>query len=187
MAKVQATKVSTDSTDTDGLENLFDVTVSVDSADSQPKRVIEVSISEAAQRLKTTERTIWRRIERGELKSRSKGNKRLVKIPVVEPIASIDPDGHTTFNDTSTQANAVVDLKALLHDLQSANYRLGYLEAELKNHQDQVVKLLPDLEGKAAEAEELRAKTKELEAELGQIKATWWYRVWCWLTKGNVR
>jgi hypothetical protein len=186
MAKVQATKVSTDRTDTNGLENLFDVTVSVDNADSQPKRIIEVSISEAAQRLKTTERTIWRRIERGELKSRSKGNKRLVKIPVVEPVASIDTDGHTTFNDTSTQANAVVDLKALLHDLQSANYRLGYLESELKNHQDQV-KLLPDLVGKAAEAEELRARAKDLEAELERIKATWWYRFWCWLTKGSDR
>lgn len=182
MAKVQPTNDSSNSTDTGGLETLFDVTVSDDKADSQKKRVVEVSIAEAAQRLKTTERTIWRRIEMGELKSRSKGNKRLVKLPILEPVASIDSDGHTTFTDTAIQANAVVDLKALLHDLQSANYRLGYLESELKNHQDQV-KLLPDLMGKAAEAEELRAKAEYLKAELEQIKATWWYRFWCWLTK----
>ncbi len=186
MAKVQPTKVSTDRTDTRGLESLFDVTVSDDSADTKKQRVIEVSIAEAAQRLKTTERTIWRRIERGELKSRTKGNKRLVKIPVFEPVSSIDSDGHTTFNDTSTQANAVVDLRALLHDLQSDNYRGGYLEAELKNHQDQG-KLLPDLEGKAAKAEKLEVRTKELEDELERIKDTWWYRLWCWLTKVNVR
>lgn len=182
MGNEKLQRVSDSRTDTVGLEGLFDDTVSHDTADTQPQRIIEVSIAEAAARLGISERTIWRRIDRGELKSKSKGNKRVVKLPVYEPVSEIDSDGHTTLADTPPKVNAVVDLQSLLRDLQSANYRIGYLESELRNHQEQV-KLLPDLQGKAAQAAALEAKTQQLELELADIKSHWWYRIWCWLLR----
>lgn len=167
--------------DVDGLDNLFDGTVSHATTDRTTKRLIEVSISEAARRLGTSERTIWRRIGRHELKSRTKGNKRLVKIPVYVPDAVIDSEGHTTMSEVPPQTNALVDLGALLKDLQSANYRIGFLQAQLENHQDQV-KLLPDLQSQAAKAATLEKQLAERETELTSIKASWWYRIWSWLS-----
>ena len=181
MLKPNRGDVSGPRTDTTGLENLFDVTASYDNADSSQKRTIEVSISEAAKRLETSERTIWRRIHRGELKSRTKGNKRIVKIPVYLPEATVDSDGHTTWHDTPAKASALVDLQALLRDLQSANYRIGYLESQLHSNQEQV-KLLPDLQAKAIELENLRVRLAATDTELQHIKSRWWCRLWCWLT-----
>lgn len=166
-----------------GLDSLFDVTPSDDTSDTSVRKLVEVSISEAAKRLGTSERTIWRRINRGELRSRSKGNKRLVKIPVFVPEALSTSDGHTTFTDTPMTANALVDLQAILRDLQSANFRIGFLQAQLENHQDQV-KLLPDLQSQVAKAASLEQQLADRETELASIKATWWYRVWSWLTGG---
>jgi excisionase family DNA binding protein len=177
---------SSHNSDISGLESFFDVTASDDKADTAVTRTIEVPISEAARRLGITERTIWRRINRGELRSRTKGNKRLVKIPLVMPGVSLQSDGHMTLTDTPRQASALVDLQALLRDLQSANYRLGFLQAQLDEHQ-QKVKLLPDLQARASEAETLRMHLSTKEAELRSIKSTWWYRFWSWLTgRGSV-
>lgn len=167
-------------TDTNGLENLFDVTVSSATDDTAQRKTIEVSIAEAAKRLGTSERTVWRRIDRGELKSRTKGNKRLVKIPVVSPDVTVDSDGHMTLHDTPGKASALVDLQALLRDLQSANYRVGYLEAQLEAHREQI-KLLPDLQARAtqaAEQEQIIKQLREVETELANYKRSWWYRLW---------
>ncbi len=170
-------RVSSNRTDTAGLDPLFDVTVSSDSADTSNHKTIEVSISEAAKRLGTSERTIWRRIDKGELKSKTKGNKRVVKIPVFTPATVVDSDSHMTLSDTPDRASALVDLRALFQDLQAANYRIGYLESQLDTHKEQV-KLLPDLQSKATEADQLKQRLAKTEEELQTLKQTWWYRVW---------
>jgi hypothetical protein len=170
-------KVSANRTDTTGLENIFDVTVSDETADTSKPDTIEVSISEAAQRLGTSERTIWRRIDRGELKSRTRGNKRIVKIPIYTPSTVMDSDSHVTLHDTPQTANALIDLRVLLKELQGANYRIGFLEAQLDTHKEQV-KLLPDLQTKAIEAELMRQRLAETEKELQNLKQSWWYKIW---------
>lgn len=180
MKKTRAIEDSTDTADTEGLDQIFDSTVTPVSADRSDRRLIEVSVTEAAKRLGTSERTIWRRITRGELKSRSKGSKRFVKIPVYIPDAQVDNDRQVTVTDTPSEVNAVVDLQALLRELQSATYRVGYLEAQLENSTEQV-KLLPDLQAQAAKAEALATRTAELENELTELKRSWWYRFNAWL------
>ncbi len=177
MSQSNPVAVSANRTDTMGLENIFDVTVSDDTADTSKTNTVEVSISEAAQRLGTSERTIWRRIDRGELKSRAKGNKRLVKIPIFTPSTVVDSDSHVTLHDTPHTASALIDLRVLLKELQGANYRIGFLEAQLDTHKEQV-KLLPDLQTKAIEAELMRHRLAEAEKELQNFKQSWWYKIW---------
>lgn len=160
------------------MEKLFHDTLTPATNDSSHRKTLDVSISHAARLLGISERTVWRKIDRGELKSKTKGNKRLVKVPVFEP-TSTNTDGHTTISDTPPNANAVVDLNVLLHELQGANYRIGYLESENKRYEEQV-KLLPDFQAQAAKTSILECRSKELEAELAQLKGSWWYRVWCW-------
>lgn len=163
------------------MDKLFDDTVAPVTADSNSKKMLDVTITQAAKILGISERTVWRKIDRGELKSRTKNNKRLVRVPVFEPGASVSFDGHTSITDTPPNANAVVDLSILLRELQGAHYRIGYLEAENQKYQDQV-KLLPDLEAQAARTQEQQFKVAQLEAELSTIKRTWWYRFWSWFT-----
>ena len=182
MSQSNPVSISTANTEIDGLEHLFDVTPSSAKADTSQKKIVEVSISEAARRLGTSERTIWRRINRGELKSRTKGTKRFVKVPLFEPTAFVDSDGHTTLSDTPTKASALVDLHALWKDLQAATYRIGYLEAQLQNHQEQV-KLLPDLQAKASEVAKLREQLAARDAELAQFKTSWWRRFVGYMTR----
>jgi len=162
------------------MEKLFLDTLTPATADTSHRKTLDVPISQAAKLLGISERTVWRKIDRGELKSKTKGNKRVVKVPVFEP-TSTNTDGHTTIQDTPPNANAVVDLNVLLHELQGANYRIGYLESENKRYEEQV-KLLPDFQAQAAKTSLQEARAKELEAELERIKAHWWYRFWVWFT-----
>ena len=171
-------------TDTTGLDPIFDGKVSSDNADTSNRKTVEVPISEAAKLLGTSERTIWRRIDRGELKSKSKGNRRIVRIQVMTPRAINSSDSHMTAGvrhmtgaDSRDKASALVDLQALFRDLQGANYRIGYLESQLEVHKEQI-KLLPDLQTKATQAELLQCRLTETEAELQAIKQTWWYWIW---------
>lgn len=163
------------------MDKLFSDMVAPATADSGPKKTLEVPVTQAAKMLGISERTVWRKIDRGELKSKTKNKKRLVRVPVFEPGASVSSEGHTTITDTPPNANAVVDLSVLLRELQGANYRIGYLEAENQKYQDQV-KLLPDLQAQAIRAQEQGSKLAQLQGELSSIKATWWYRFWSWFT-----
>jgi hypothetical protein len=176
--------ISSNRTDTIGLDPIFDTTVSADHADSSHRKIVEVPISQAAKLLGTSERTVWRRIDRGELKSKTKGNKRLVKIPILTPTAANNSDSHMTpigrhmtGPDSPDRTSALVDLQALFRDLQAANYRIGYLESQLETHREQV-KLLPDLQSKATEAQLLQHRLTQTETELQALKQTWWYRIW---------
>lgn len=168
------------SVDTTVIDNFFADGVSSDTADSRQPKVLEVPISQAAKMLGTSERTVWRRIERGELKSRTKGQKRLVKVSLCEPHVSSDTDRHMTLHDTPQNANTVVDLSVLLRELQGANYRVGFLEAQNQSFSEQL-KLLPDFQSQAAKAAEHQARVEALEQELSTIKGHWWYRFWKWM------
>lgn len=45
---------------------------------------------------------------------------------------------------------------------------------------------LLDLQAQAAKTSVLEARSQVLEAELEQLKASWWYRVWCWFKTPTV-
>lgn len=64
--------------------------------------------------------------------------------------------------------------------IQAASCRIGWLESQLQER-EQDVKLLPDLQAAASKAIDQEEKLARVELELERIKATWWYRVWCWL------
>jgi len=71
--------------------------------------------------------------------------------------------------------------------LESASYRIGYLEAMLSAREEQL-KLLPDLRAAADKAlsnerrsHELQEKVQELERELATLKGAWWCRLARWL------
>lgn len=157
------------------MDGLFTETMSDDTADIRKPKTIEVPISEAAKMLGISERTVWRRVVKKELKSKTKNKKRLVIVPVIEPEVTLTPDCQVSVSQQTYNANAVVDLQVLLRELQGANYRIGYLESETKNYQKQVL-MLPDLESKARRAQDLDRELQEMKAELDRLKSSWWYR-----------
>lgn len=176
--------------DTNGLGNIFDVAVSGDSAGTTSKTVVELSISEAAKRLNTSERTVWRRIQRGELKSKTRGNKRIVKLPIIELEASVDSEGHTSMSDMMPPSSALVDIHGIIRELQAANYRIGYLQSKVDSDQVELLQL-PDLQVRAQAAEQLekdaeqqRNQIEALETELNSLKSKWFYRFAAWLSGG---
>ncbi|MCC6981406.1 MAG: hypothetical protein IT343_23995 [Candidatus Melainabacteria bacterium] len=69
----------------------------------------------------------------------------------------------------------------LQEKLEAATYRNGYLEAQLTGAETQL-KLLPDFQAKASEAETLKQKVIELEAEL---RRGWWSRFRSWFMTGR--
>jgi hypothetical protein len=72
-----------------------------------------------------------------------------------------------------------MDLVAeLAAKLEAATYRNGYLEAQLELHREQV-KLLPDYQHKAIEAEAFRARIVDLERELDIYKKRGWWSCFC--------
>jgi hypothetical protein len=165
----------------DGMDHVFRGTVSDAMADKPQKKILELPIIQAAEVLGISERTLWRRIEDGQLKSRLKGNKRVVRVPLTDN--STVKDYANPNNDTATgrQVGTVIDLQPLLRELNAANYRIGYLESKLEE-QDKQVKLLPDLQAKATQAAIQEQKITELQAELTALKASWWHRARWWLS-----
>lgn len=172
------------STDTTGMELLFSKGMSGDTADTQKPKSMEVPISEAAKLLGISERTVWRRVIKKELKSRTRNNKRFVIVPVVEPEVTVTQDCQTTVTAESYNAHAVLDLQVLLRELQGANYRIGYLESENNTYQKQVL-MLPDLESEAKRAQDQDKELQELRAELDRLKGSWWYRFTRFLSGGR--
>lgn len=78
------------------------------------------------------------------------------------------------------------DAHTLFRELQAATFRNGYLESQIANYSEQV-KLLPDLQAKAKEADEYKtimeakdAQLTELQAQIDQLKRGWWARFVPW-------
>lgn len=188
MTNPKSVSRSSQRVDTNGLGNIFDVAVSGDSAGTTSKTVVELSISEAAKRLNTSERTVWRRIQRGELKSKTRGNKRIVKLPIIELEASVDSEGHTSVSDMMPPSSALVDIHGIIRELQAANYRIGYLQSKVDSDQVELLQL-PDLQARAQAAEQLEKDAEQqrnqihaLETELNSLKSKWFYRFAAWLS-----
>ena len=72
MQKQKPVNTSGLSTDIAGMDRLFTEVVSDAMADSKKQQTMEVSISEAAKILGISERTVWRRVIKKELKSKTK-------------------------------------------------------------------------------------------------------------------
>jgi len=159
MQKQKPVSFSGDSTDTAGMDSLFTETMAADSADTAKKQTMEVSISEAAKILGISERTVWRRVIKKELKSKTKNKKRFVIVPIIEPQVSVSKDCQVNVSETTYNANAVLDLRVLLQELQGANYRIGYLESE-----------------NAAKVSAQDETINQLREELTKLKGSWWYR-----------
>ncbi len=176
MQKRKPVRLSGQSTDTKGIDELFAEHLSSVTADTSKSSTVEVSISEAAKLLGVSERTVWRRVIKKELKSRTKNKKRLVVLPIIEPSVTMAEDCQIHVSQQSYNANAVLDLQVLLKELQGANYRIGYLESENKIYQKQVL-MLPDLEAAAKRAQSQDQQLKEIRAELDNLKRSWWYRL----------
>jgi hypothetical protein len=70
-------------------------------------------------------------------------------------------------------------LSAAAEQVRSANKLVEYLTRQLEE-KDRQVKLLPDLQSKASEVEELRCKLAQVETELYQFKNGWWNRFSRW-------
>lgn len=64
-------------------------------------------------------------------------------------------------------------------ELQAAVYRNGYLESQLEVARNEV-KLLPDLQSKAAQVETQNEELEELRAELAKHKGSRWHRFMRW-------
>lgn len=186
MQKRKPVRLSGQSTDTKGIDELFDEHLSSATADTSKSSTIEVSISEAAKLLGVSERTVWRRVIKKELKSRTKNKKRLVVLPIIEPSVTMAEDCQVHVSQQSYNANAVLDLQVLLKELQGANYRIGYLESENKTYQKQVL-MLPDLEAEAKRALIQEQELQNLKAELNSLKRAWWYKLGQFLSGRQTR
>lgn len=64
-------------------------------------------------------------------------------------------------------------------ELQGAAFRNGYLEAQLEGYKEQI-KLLPDYQHKASEAERLQIELLELRTELKGYHKGIWAKFWGW-------
>lgn len=196
---MELAKQETRSADTTGLDDLFDGSSQTDDSATSIENqsdTLETSVSEAAQLLGVTERTVWRRIRQGKIKSELVGGKAVVTISQSD-IKERQPDSHT--DDQTDQCDRATDVSVIQTDivdvskdskalelvaelsakLEAATYRNGYLEAQLDGQREQL-KLLPDYQHRAGEAEVLRVKLSDLEKELDGYRASRWTRFWRW-------
>jgi hypothetical protein len=65
--------------------------------------------------------------------------------------------------------------------LEAASGQIGYLSARVESYENQV-RLLPDLEAKAARVKDQEETITQLSSELTALKATWWYRLYAFVS-----
>jgi len=186
------------STETSGLDQLFEVDRQADASvtgTTSQTNTIDVSVAEAANLLGITERSVWRRIRQGKLSSKLIGGKAVLTL-CQSDIATRQTNRQTDTKDgqsdqptdvsvvsaSAVEGSRTIELVAeFAAKLEAATYRNGYLEAQLDAHKEQI-KLLPDYQHRAMEAEVLRARVSELEAELEGHRQGRWFQFWSWFT-----
>lgn len=186
------------STETSGLDQLFEVDRQADASvtgTTSQTNTIDVSVAEAANLLGITERSVWRRIRQGKLSSKLIGGKAVLTL-CQSDIATRQTNRQTDTKDgqsdqptdvsvvsaSAVEGSRTIELVAeFAAKLEAATYRNGYLEAQLDAHKEQI-KLLPDYQHRAMEAEVLRARVSELEAELEGHRQGRWWQFWSWFT-----
>lgn len=169
-------------TETAGLDQLFEAECQPDAGVTEAMSqtdTIDVSVSEAANLLGITERSVWRRIRQGKLTSKLVSGKAILTLrqsDIVTRQTDRTTDTRDSQTDQPTDVSVISDptidgvrtielVAEFAAKLEAATYRNGYLEAQLDAHKEQI-KLLPDYQHRAMEAEVLRARVTELEAEL---------------------
>lgn len=172
----------------EGLEEIFVSTV--DPADVRARSRLDQgwTLTEAAKAYQVTERTLRRWIKEQRISAWKLNGPRGPEWrinPGSTPDIECDHTGSTvsTVHESATlkaMFDVIKDLTAKLTassaQLQAASFRNGYLEAQLAVKEEQL-RLLPDFEAKAREAEELKAKFASLEA---MQKRRWWRRFMSW-------
>lgn len=195
----EAYRVETDRTlDTTDMTDLFSCR---DKAEHEG-----VTLDEAAKTLNLSERTIQRRLKQGSLRGYKvagpRGPEWRILLESWQDTANIEVSSSedTTFIETISTQDTTSDkegttfdryshllgfyqsqITSLQEKLEAATYRNGYLEAQLTGAETQL-KLLPDFQAKASEAETLKQRVSELEAEL---QRSWWARFASWFVTGR--
>lgn len=185
-------------TETAGLDQLFEAECQPDAGVTKAMSqtdTIDVSVSEAANLLGITERSVWRRIRQGKLTSKLVSGKAILTLrqsDIVTRQTDRTTDTRDSQTDQPTDVSVISDptidgvrtielVAEFAAKLEAATYRNGYLEAQLDAHKEQI-KLLPDYQHRAMEAEVLRARVTELEAELDLHRQGRWRQFWSWFT-----
>ena len=178
-------KSSNDYLTVDGLDDVFaevmtDHDNEGDTTRQSATSTRRMSLREAADYWRVSERTIQRRIRSGILGSFKDESGRVFVTP--DKARQPERQGATTSDtrdDRERQTAKMPDvLERLTAKLEAANWRNGYLEAQAESCKEQI-KLLPDLQTRAMEAAQLKEQLATTEAELKHLKASWWYRIWC--------
>jgi excisionase family DNA binding protein len=176
LQKPHHSPISEPESGTEGLDDFFDVTatdVTSDTSDLAKKKTRDLTIAQAASALRVSERTIWRWIDGGHIKSFRKSNKRFVRVPLSD--LETAEDGSISSVATKEVAG-VIDLVAVISQLNAANYRVGWLESRLSAQEEQL-KLLPDLQSKAQQTQTLEAQITALQSELQALQRPWWQKI----------
>lgn len=181
--------------------------------------VVSLSLKEAVEFYKISEKTIRLQIKEGKIPAKKVQGTKVLEwriypngLPQDEEsnsISNLEPDQSADASVISEYANLevspepnwyqsgskpensqqsafAIELRTLMdvitkqaEKLEAANYRNGYLEAQLSGAQEQL-KLLPDLSAKATRTENLEDKIANLESELEAAKRSWWARFGAW-------
>jgi DNA-binding Lrp family transcriptional regulator len=146
-------------TSTSGIDDLFDGQTLPDTIRTLTKNQ-EMSVSDAAIFLGVTERTIWRRIKKGQLDSRIEGTRALVSVPAKQPVTAT----LTRHYSESDLEQLRKELAKVRTELESATFRNTYMQGQLDLYETQF-KLLTD----------------------SQHKPKWWHRFSEWFLSPRVR
>ncbi len=151
------------------------------------------TITEASRLLQIPYSTLRHQVKEGKFKTQPGPNG---KIRIVLDSELATSGGQTVANLSTLATNggqtvAKVDNKFLdflerqSKQLQDASCRIGWLESQLQER-EQEVKLLPDLQAAVSRALEQEEKLTRAESELERLKASLWYRMWCWFKSAGV-
>jgi len=171
----------TDMASLEGLDTIF--TESLSSVSSTVD--LGWTLSEAAEAYAVTERTIRRWIKEKRIKAWKVDSKRGPEWRI-NPGSGVEVQDIQPGSTGSTQDHQTVSLLAQIvkeqaDKLEAATYRNGYLEATAQSYENQV-RLLPDLEAKAARVKDQEETITQLSSELTALKATWWYRLYAFVS-----
>ena len=125
-----------------------------DTASDKPTDMSDsLSVTEAAARLGVSERTVWRRIKQGKLKThKTTDGVRVSLSDIPSTVSDSVPvsDSKATDNTTDTVSDVpgeVIELVRLVDRLQQSNQQLagqvGYLQRQVIEQQETIQRLLP--------------------------------------------
>lgn len=194
-------------TTTEGLDDLFETEVNdleqvqarsrsrVDQVQDRCLEVVQdlsgmIPLSKAAEISGKARRYLLSLIHKGKLEGvKDKNGAWLVSLDQVQARSSnrVDQVQDQCLEVVQDQIQAPgFDPQSLFRELQAATFRNGYLESQIATYSEQL-KLLPDLQKKAIEAEEHKTSIEQkdaqlmaLQAQIDKLERGWWARIWRW-------